>query len=150
MSDFLFPYLGQKPFPGRSPENYDARMRRRDWREEIAPRIRRRAGWVCERCSKQTRFLEVHHLTYEHFGGEPDHDLQALCGECHKKADRERRAADRKWFARNGGCSDGEEEWCAVVFGDDPRYWPDDAAEKFAEWLERKEDRGMVRVVYRY
>ena len=150
MSGFLFSYLGARPFPGRSPANYEARLKRRDWREEITPRIRRRAGWCCERCVVRTGNLEVHHLSYERFWHERDEDLQALCGPCHRKADRERRAADRKWFARHGGGSDGEEEWCAKVFGEDPGDWPDDAAERFAAWVERREQRVTHRAVYRY
>ena len=150
MREFLFPdpvYIGQKPSPGRSPANYDARFQRSDWWGDIAPRIRRRAGGCCERCRKKTRCLEVHHLTYERFWCERDEDLQALCRKCHREADRERRKADKKYFSGLGG-STGETEWCEKRWGDDSRAWPDDAGVLFSEWLQRKEEREMMDAVY--
>ena len=132
--EFLFPYLGVMTFPGRSPKNYDARLRRLDWWDDITPRIRRRAGGYCERCCKRSRSLDVHHLTYERFWHERDDDLQALCRPCHVVADRQRRRANRSRYRGDSG----EESWCSQVFGEDPGDWPDDAAERFASWVERK------------
>ena len=153
MSELLFPdpvFIGIKPFPGRSPKNYEARFKRRDWWDEIAPRIRRRANWHCERCKKKTRWLEVHHLTYERFWHERDDDLQALCKPCHRKADRERRKADRDWYSQTVDGSTGETQWCVKRWGADSRDWPDDAGDRFAAWLERKQEKEILDAVYHF
>lgn len=42
----------------------------------------RQAGRRCDECGRDER-LEVHHLTYRHFGREPLADLQVLCHWCH-------------------------------------------------------------------
>jgi 5-methylcytosine-specific restriction endonuclease McrA len=39
---------------------------------------------TCERCGVETRFLEVHHLTYVRLGEEKLDDLMVLCMDCHK------------------------------------------------------------------
>ena len=41
------------------------------------------AGERCENCGKQTKKLDVHHLTYDNFGDEKREDLMALCLKCH-------------------------------------------------------------------
>jgi hypothetical protein len=123
-------------------------MRKEDWWGWYVPAIRRRAGGRCERCNKRTRYLEVHHLTYERFGRELLTDLQGLCKPCHNLADEERKR--RMKLLYGGGGDSGETAWCEKKFGEDPRCWPDDAAERFAEWLERKEERDMDRAVYRW
>lgn len=73
---------------------YDTFMQSRKWREVIAPPIRERARGYCENCRRKTTRLEVHHKTYVRFGGrELPRDLEALCEECHARADRARREA---------------------------------------------------------
>jgi hypothetical protein len=52
-------------------------------------RIRRdalaQAGYRCDRCATSDR-LEVHHLTYERFGGQEQlEDLRVLCRTCHQQ-----------------------------------------------------------------
>ena len=42
-----------------------------------------RAGSFCQRCHRQMRRLEVHHIDYRHLGAERDHDLVVLCRPCH-------------------------------------------------------------------
>lgn len=42
-------------------------------------------GQRCERCQKKTKWLQVHHLTYERIFKEEPCDLQLLCAGCHKK-----------------------------------------------------------------
>lgn len=151
MNQLLFPdpeFLGIKPFPGRSPKNYRARLQRQDWWGEIVPRICRRAMGRCERCRKKSRHLETHHWTYERFWRELDEDLQALCRSCHRRADQERRKADRAWFASHKSTYDPEWEWCAKRWGDDDRDWPDDASERFEAWCERKEEMELLDAAY--
>lgn len=55
-----------------------------DWKAMV--RIKRQSvGNKCEVCGGSQR-LEVHHLTYERFGGkELLSDLQVLCRRCHSK-----------------------------------------------------------------
>ena len=73
---------------------YDTFMQSRRWREIIAPPIRERARGHCESCRRKTARLEVHHKTYARFGGrELPQDLEALCEDCHRKADQARREA---------------------------------------------------------
>ena len=60
-------------------------------------RLRYIAGhwWSCEKCGGGPPGLQVHHLSYEHLGCEPDDDLQSLCDDCHTEtteSDRARRA----------------------------------------------------------
>ena len=70
------------------------------WREKCRE-ARARAGQVCEGC-KSTGPLDVHHLTYDRFGGdELPADLRVLCRRCHKSAD-----ADREWDARVSAYAD--------------------------------------------
>ena len=45
------------------------------------------AGYRCEECNAEGPILDVHHLTYDRFGGdERMTDLQVLCRPCHNKA----------------------------------------------------------------
>lgn len=40
-------------------------------------------GRICEAC-KSTKYLQVHHKTYDRLGNEDKSDLKVLCGRCHK------------------------------------------------------------------
>jgi len=40
-------------------------------------------GQKCERCEKKTKYLHLHHLTYERVFKEEPGDLELLCGGCH-------------------------------------------------------------------
>ena len=131
MRDSLFPWEGWKPSPGPRPDAYEARMTRLDWLNYYRPRILARAAGRCERCGKKTRRPEVHHLTYERLGREKDEDLQAVCRDCHPTADKERARMNRR------DSSDGFEEWCAAVYGDEEP--PEDARERFDSFVRRKE-----------
>lgn len=84
--------------------------------------------YSCEACGAGLP-LEVHHVTYDRLGDESLHDLQVLCPPCHTRAD-SLRVAHRQRSARFNG-------WATKVYGDDAFYWPDDAEERFDEWLER-------------
>ena len=45
------------------------------------------AGYRCEQCNAEGPILDVHHLTYERFGGdERMTDLHVLCRPCHNQA----------------------------------------------------------------
>jgi 5-methylcytosine-specific restriction endonuclease McrA len=103
------------------------------WKDIRAAALER-AGWRCQRCHSRGP-LEVHHLTYERLGNEADSDLQALCGACHEKADREREAATaaRQWEARING-------WARAKYGADWACYHDseEVEAEFVAWLERK------------
>jgi hypothetical protein len=72
-------------------EEYDEYMHSRQWRNKARVALAA-SGEKCKRCgcSKYTRKLEVHHLTYERFKNELPEDLEVLCTRCHEKADVER------------------------------------------------------------
>lgn len=77
--------------PAQRRAAYNAFIHSGAWRDKCAPIIRRAAGH-CEHCKRASDTLEVHHLTYERFGGrELQSDLLALCPPCHTIADAERR-----------------------------------------------------------
>lgn len=150
---FSLSLIGPAPFPSDPPRfiPYQLRMRKEDWCGWYVPTIRKRAGGYCERCGDRTRRLEVHHLTYERFGRELLTDLQGLCEPCHKIADEERKRWTRRRYWSMGEAEDRAEiSWCEQKFGEDPGCWPDDAAERFQAWRERKEGRDMDRAVYRW
>ena len=54
-----------------------------------------RAKFKCEECG-DTRWLQVHHLTYERLGREHPKDLQVLCQGCHWIADALRKNPNMK------------------------------------------------------
>lgn len=69
-----------------------------EWRQKRREAITRAMN-RCERCqrlSHDNRGLEVHHKTYKNFGNEPLTDLEALCKNCHERADEERRKGKKK------------------------------------------------------
>lgn len=40
---------------------------------------------TCENCGRKGGGFDVHHLTYDHFGAEPDEDLELRCRACHNE-----------------------------------------------------------------
>jgi 5-methylcytosine-specific restriction endonuclease McrA len=76
---------------------YECYLSSRAWRR-VRNGALMRAGLHCERCDKGGLLigLEVHHRTYAHLGDERADELEALCAECHKQADRERRRTTRR------------------------------------------------------
>lgn len=60
---------------------YDAYLQTETWQAKRA-KILARCGGLCEGCGER-RALEVHHLTYAHFGDELLFELVALCKPCH-------------------------------------------------------------------
>jgi len=59
-------------------------------------------GSTCERCKQfwPSNELQLHHLTYVNLGHETDADVELLCHECHRLADRERERAHPQFEAR--------------------------------------------------
>lgn len=51
----------------------------------------------CEGCGLVAR-LQVHHLTYENFGHEPDADLLAVCVGCHRAFHGLANATPKTWI----------------------------------------------------
>lgn len=65
--------------------DYNVFMKSKRW-EKIRDRKLKQARRRCEKCG-DTKRLEVHHLTYDRFGGnERMTDLQVLCHPCHEAA----------------------------------------------------------------
>lgn len=63
------------------PVDYRRYIRSASWKRKAA-KIRRRAGYRCERCGRALP-LDVHHITYKRLGYELPSDLAALCKRCH-------------------------------------------------------------------
>jgi hypothetical protein len=111
------------------------------WGEKCR-RVLDRAVGRCEGCGVPGMRLEVHHLTYEHLGDERLDELKALCPECHKKADEERRAEmaaaiRRRWEEERE--EEHFERWARKFYGEDFFDSADyddlrDARERFDEW----------------
>jgi hypothetical protein len=68
-----------KPIP---PGQYTAYINSDYWREKRRGVLLAR-GRKCERCSKTTGVIHVHHLTYQRLGRELPEDLKVLCEACH-------------------------------------------------------------------
>lgn len=68
----------------------------------------------CTVCGSQRR-LQVHHLTYERLGKEHLFDLQVVCKECHKEADKARPSLVSMW------CPRCDHTWKS--YGDTDDYW---------------------------
>ena len=100
------------------------------------------SGYRCERCKNSVYSckLEVHHKTYNNFKHEKSEDLEVVCSDCHKKADKERidrvrierlvRQSEALYSARLEG-------WGKKVYGED-WYLNDGIKEEFDQWLENK------------
>jgi hypothetical protein len=52
--------------------------------QAVRTRALQRAGGCCQRCRRQSRRLDVHHLTYRNLGQERESELMVLCRECHE------------------------------------------------------------------
>lgn len=111
--------------PGRTAD-YDKFLSSPEWR-----RMRRdaltRARYRCQVCGRANDRLEVHHVTYERFGGDelPD-DLLVCCPPCHQRQDvaRMARNAAAHWGRRVAG----------LIRRRDPDADPDDPY--LREWAE--------------
>jgi 5-methylcytosine-specific restriction endonuclease McrA len=80
------------------------------WRELRDEVVVMRQRYCCALCGQVYGDLELHHLNYDRLGRELPEDVQALCWECHRHADRER--ARRGYWRRVDG-------WASQVFGED-------------------------------
>jgi hypothetical protein len=47
-------------------------------------KVLKRDNYLCQSCLDE-KAIQVHHLTYDHFGDEPLFDLVSVCLNCHKK-----------------------------------------------------------------
>lgn len=64
---------------------YKQFMQSDEW-DEIRKAALKRANYQCSQCGARNTKLDVHHLTYERFGGdELPNDLEVLCRHCHKR-----------------------------------------------------------------
>ncbi len=83
----------------------------------------------CEWCYEPAR--DVHHLHYETLGAETEHDLVALCRECHTEEHRRQRAHNRHRARVTG--------YARKVYG---RNWNDT---KSFNWVEADYERWLAR-----
>jgi 5-methylcytosine-specific restriction endonuclease McrA len=60
-----------------------------DWRKRRKRLIKEACG-CCQRCGRERKALQVHHITYERLGCELDTDLMVVCPACHKVLEREK------------------------------------------------------------
>jgi 5-methylcytosine-specific restriction endonuclease McrA len=79
---------------GHQREEYQKYIRSKEWKQR-ASRMRKLAGYRCQRCGKKGVPLDVHHLTYERFGNERDSDLLVVCRPCHRIEDNIRRGKNK-------------------------------------------------------
>lgn len=81
---------------------YDTYIRSAEWRA-LCQRIYKQRGRVCQRCGRDDRPLQIHHLTYDHLGCEREYELQIVCkDECHPAADKERVDREARRIAQRG------------------------------------------------
>jgi 5-methylcytosine-specific restriction endonuclease McrA len=110
----------------RTPE-YLARINSPEW-QVLKARLIRERGRRCERCGFARRRLDLHHRQSDRLGREEDYDLQLLCRECHKIADRQR-VADTAY-------NNGLETYTRKKYGEyaDPSRYE----AEFDQWREEK------------
>lgn len=65
-------------------ENYEKYIHSSAWKRK-RERVLKRDHYRCRKCGKSNCRLEVHHLTYKHFGNEPLEDLLTVCSQCHHR-----------------------------------------------------------------
>lgn len=53
-----------------------------EW-QEIRLHLIEKRNWTCERCGKQKKRLQIHHLTYDRLYNEKESDLMVVCPSCH-------------------------------------------------------------------
>lgn len=81
---------------------YTARIHSTAWRA-LCYRLYKQRGRVCQRCGRDDRPLQVHHLTYDHLGHEREYELKIVCAdECHQREDAERVEREARRIAQRG------------------------------------------------
>ena len=68
----------QKTRAARNREYYESD----EWKKKRRQKLKA-SGYTCELCGSAIN-LQVHHISYSHFGAEPLEDLIVLCAKCHK------------------------------------------------------------------
>ena len=88
---FIADLFGNKQPELSKEEDYAKYINSSKWKKKRKRKLKQ-VGYKCERCgyTRYSRRLEVHHLHYDSFKNERMSDLEVLCSDCHKKADRER------------------------------------------------------------
>lgn len=111
---------------------YETYLLSEEWQIQRV-RVLYRAQNFCERCGAPPP-LEIHHLTYKRLYHEHLSDLQALCHDCHKDADRERiintYAQSVETFAKKKYGKFWRNEYTA-----------DEVIADFRQWVKRKQQR---------
>jgi hypothetical protein len=117
------------------PDGYDEYIKSAQWRN-IAKLMKKQAGYRCAHCKFASTTLEVHHLTYERFGGkERMSDLVVLCEPCHEIAD-EKRVVERELRGENARVDAAYSTYMGKVYGDDWLLLDlGDTRTGFYEWL---------------
>jgi 5-methylcytosine-specific restriction endonuclease McrA len=122
--------------PGEHSDTYVRHLRSPAW-QALRLEVLARAQGHCERCEERLA-SEIHHLHYRTLGMERPEDLLALCEECHRHADSERKAEAQRdaqralYNARLAG-------WARKVYGEN---WErvDGAEQEFETWIEGRDD----------
>jgi hypothetical protein len=96
--------------------DYDKYIKSMEWLIKSKVFIGRR-GYRCEKCgaSSEQKQLFTHHKHYRTLGHEKDEDVEVLCFDCHKKADRKRTSGHDKYWK-------GFESWVVSCYGKDWRH----------------------------
>lgn len=132
----------QKELDRESPERkeeYNRYIHSSKWKG-IRRAILKMRGRKCERCGTIYGRMDVHHITYERFGGhERASDLLVVCAEkCHKKEDLKRECKKEAEGERRR-IHTAFQTWFEKKYGDIP-YGPTEADwHDFQSWLAEKE-----------
>lgn len=72
--------------PKYDKKNYGTLLQHPKWQKKRL-KIFERDKWRCKKCGSTEKTLHLHHLKYtaDLPWLEPSHNLQTLCGDCHKK-----------------------------------------------------------------
>lgn len=100
-ADFRLRMREQESIRRRSAREADAESRKAEYASYLLTsswRARRfkvleRAKYLCEGCGEHPA-MEVHHVTYDHVGGEFLWELRAVCVTCHERLHQEK---DNSW-----------------------------------------------------
>lgn len=65
-------------------ENYNRYMKSDEWQLQRLKALKK-SKYKCSKCGSKKN-LQLHHLTYAHFGNELSGEVKILCRKCHQKA----------------------------------------------------------------
>ncbi|WPD24901.1 MAG: hypothetical protein SD837_10110 [Candidatus Electrothrix scaldis] len=115
--------LGPKTNPAKYEYSYSKYIQSYEWREK-AKRAKKLFGNKCKRCGA-TENLSVHHVDYSTLYNETIYDIEVLCNQCHRIADKDREIETgfRTWLEKRYG------EIAEEYYDDEILY------EEFRDWI---------------